>query len=250
MKRKRHFPEGVTLESELRRVMDTLASTGVNYPPGYYEMLILKYKKYGVRYPHILMRTGDPLIRKHSLYPEILQKKVNLLDYGCGTGDDIRALVHDGYPRDKIVGYDVNWSSINLGFDLYLDRDMWIDRFVVSKKFPFQSPTFDVVYSGFVLHVLGTSRAVKSYLSNAYSVLKPTGIFFGSTLSFGKDHPRPAWAKRWRWRIRRLWRRWRLKLLTQEALQKLLVESGFSNVEVSQESENNRLRLMFYAEKP
>jgi SAM-dependent methyltransferase len=246
MKRKGHFPEGATLESELHRVIDSLASTGINYPPGYYEMLIRKYKKHGVRYPRILMRAGDPRIRKHDRYQEILQRKGSLLDYGCGTGDDIRALVKDGYPQEKIVGYDVNWSSINLGFDLYLDKDTWIDRFVVSKKFPFQPSTFDAVYSGSVLHVLDTKRAVKIYVSDAYSVLKPTGVFFGSTLGLDKEYPRSV-VKGWKWR--RL-RRWIMKLLSQEALQKLLVETGFSDVEVSQESGENRLRLWFYAKKP
>lgn len=246
MKGKGRFPEGLTLESELHRVMDILASNGVNYPPEYCEMLIRKYKKHDLLYPHILMRVGKPNIRKHSRYSDILQKKVSLLDYGCGTGDDIRALVHDGYPREKIVGYDVNWSSINLGFDLYLDRDMWTDRFVVSKKFPFQPSTFDVVYSGSVLHVLGIKREVKIYVSNAYSVLKSTGVFFGSTLGFEKEHSRPT-GKGWKWRG---WWRRRLMLLSQGALHDLLLEIGFSDVEVSQESQADKLRLWFYAKKP
>jgi len=245
VKRKGHFPEGVTLESELHRVMDFLASTGVDYPPGYCEMLIRKYKKHHVQYPRILMRMGEPRIRKHGRYPEIQEKKGSLLDYGCGTGDDIRALVHDGYPREKVVGYDVNWSSINMGFDLYLDRDTWMDRFVVSKKFPFPPSTFDVVYSGSVLHVLGTKRAVKIYVYNTYSVLKPTGTFFGSTLGFGKEHPRPA-KKGWKLGG---WRRRGLMLLSQEALHELLRETGFSDIEVYQESEADKLRLWFYARK-
>ncbi len=246
LKVKGHFPEGVTLESEFHRVMDILASTGVNYPPGYCEMLISKYKKQGLLYPHIFMRVGKPNIRKHGRYQEILEKRGSLLDYGCGTGDDIRTLVHDGYPREKIVGYDVNWSSINLGFDLYMDQDKWTERFVVSKKFPFQPSTFDIVYSGSVLHVLGTKRAIKIYVSNAYSVLKPTGTFFGSTLGFSKEHPRLT-GKRWKWRG---WRLRRLKRLSQEALHKLLREAGFSDVEVSQESNSDKLRLWFYAQKP
>ena len=244
----RHF-EDTSLESEFNRVMDILASSGVDYPPDYKETLIRKYEKQGVKYPRILMRIGDPNICKHTHYQEILQLKGDYLDYGCGTGDDIRALVNDGYPPQKIVGYDVNWSSIDLGFDLYLDRDNLGIRFIASREFPFYSSTFDVVYSGSVLHVLGTKRAVKGYLSNACTVLNSGGIFFGSTLGFSKEHPRPCGAEmrqRRSW-LRRLWRL-RLKLLSQEELHNLLRVTGFSEVEVSQDETFRR--LWFYAKKP
>lgn len=241
--------KNVSLELEIPRVMELLASIGVDYPAGYSEVLIRKYKKQGVRYPRILMRMGDPNIRKHARYQEILQLKGDYLDYGCGTGDDIRALVNDGYPPQEVVGYDVNWSSINLGFDLYLDQDTIGVRFVVSKELPFHPATFAIVYSGSVIHVLGTKRAVKRYISNAYTVLKPDGIFFGSTLGFSKEYPRSNDAemrRRGSW-LRRLWRR-RLKLLSQEELHNLLRETGFSEVEISQDETFRR--LWFYAKKP
>lgn len=243
-----HF-EDATLKSELIRVMDKLASNGINYPSGYRETLIRKYKKQGVKYPRILMRIGDPNIRKHNSYLEILQLKGDYLDYGCGTGDDIRALVNDGYPPQKIVGYDVNWSSINLGFDLYLDRANLKVRFIVSKEFPFSPSTFDIVYSGSVLHVLHMKRAIKHYISNAFAVLNPDGIFFGSTLGYEKQNlpSNEEEKKRRRSWLQRLWWR-RLKFLSQESLNNLLYKTGFSEIEIS--PDETLRRLWFYAKKP
>jgi SAM-dependent methyltransferase len=194
------------------------------------------------------MRVGEPNIRRHSRYKGILRAKGNLLDYGCGTGDDIRALVYDGYPRQKIVGFDVDWKSIDLGFDLYLDRATLGVRFVVGKKFPFRLSTFDAVYSGSVLHVLGSKRKVTKYISNAHVVLNRGGIFFGSTLGFGKVRPTldRERIRRMGWWRRLLWRR-RLRFLSQERLESLLGEAGFSNVEVS--PDNTFRRLWFYCTK-
>ena len=248
MQEKPQLPEEFNLERELLRVMSLLASIGVNYPPGYKEILIRKYKKDKVRYPRILMRMGEPNIRKHQRFQDILQLKSDFLDYGCGTGDDIRALVKSGYPPQKIVGYDVNWDSINLGFDLYLDQDRLGIQFTVSKEFPFHPSTFDIVYSGSVLHVLRTKRTIKSYISNAYAVLKPAGILFGSTLGFRKGEPNPLRAERMRRRgwLQRLHHK-RLKLLSREELDTLLHETGFSAIQISYDDDNRR--LWFYTQK-
>ena len=61
--------------------------------------LIAKYGKDGVPYPHILSILGEPRIRGHFFYARMLQRTGPFLDYGCGTGDDIRQLLRDGFPR-------------------------------------------------------------------------------------------------------------------------------------------------------
>ena len=247
----------MTVESEFHRVLGILAATGVNYPPGYEEEVISKYKQAGVRYPRILQRMGDPNIRKHAHYQEILQMQNNLLDYGCGTADDIRALVADGYPAEKIVGYDVNWDCINLGFDLYLDRETLGIQFVVDSGFPFQLSSFDIIYSGSVLHVLITKRAIRQYISNVFATLNAGGIFFGSTLGFGKDIQKrdkdEQMPREWQHRRRRRWRwlRWlarRVTFLTEDGLQKLLSEMGFTDTEIL--LDDTFRRLWFFARKP
>jgi len=89
--------EGRTLEGEFTRIMELLAGRGVEYPAGYLEILIQKYQKSKVLWPRMMVNIGDPCIRKHKHYQDILQNGGSLLDYGCGTGDDLRAIVADGF---------------------------------------------------------------------------------------------------------------------------------------------------------
>ncbi len=234
--------------------MDRLSRSGVIYPEGYEAELIRKYKKEGVRYPRILQRIGEPNIRKHPQYRKILQMRGTLLDYGCGTGDDIRVLVDDGYPGSQIVGYDVNWDSINLGFDFYLDPERLKVQFVVDRQFPFPPPNFDLIYSGSVLHVLVTKRAIRKYLTNVFATLTDCGTFFGSTLNFGQGIPKniskkpiPIEWRRRRWHWLRWLARW-ITFLSKEGLQKAFEETGFVEIEITLDASYRR--LWFYAKKP
>jgi SAM-dependent methyltransferase len=66
----------------------------------------------------------------------MLQRTGPFLDYGCGTGDNIRQLLRDGFSREQITGFDLTWESLNLGFDLYRDRDAIRALFVVERYIP------------------------------------------------------------------------------------------------------------------
>jgi SAM-dependent methyltransferase len=176
------FPPGKTLQEELSIAMKRIEAYGVVHPDGYYQMLLEKYTREGVRYPHILMILGQPRINNHFFYSRALTGTGRLLDYGCGTGDNVRQLLRNGFPREKITAFDINWASINLGFDLYHDRQEICDLFVVSDTFPFGPEEFDMVYSASVFHVIADEEEFRQYLANAWSVLKTGGIFFGSTL--------------------------------------------------------------------
>jgi SAM-dependent methyltransferase len=176
------FPPGKTLAEELCTVMKRIESCGVVYPPGYYQMLLEKYTKEGVLYPHILMILGEPRINHHFFYSRALKRTGRFLDYGCGTGDNVRQLIRDGFPRQRITAFDINWASINLGFDLYRDREEICDLFVVAEMFPFGPAEFDTMYSASVFHVIADDNELNNYLANAFSALKPGGVLFGSTL--------------------------------------------------------------------
>ncbi|HVP96295.1 class I SAM-dependent methyltransferase [Methanoregula sp.] len=178
----RSFRDGKTLEGELAAAMHRVEAHGVIYPAHYYETLVAKYRKGGVPYPHILTILGEPRILGHFYYKTALQRTGPFLDYGCGTGDNIRQLLRDGFPRDHITGFDLSWESIDLGFDLYRDRDALRDLFVVQDTFPFGEGQFDTIYSGSVIHVIADDAELDGYLANAWRALRHGGVLFGSTL--------------------------------------------------------------------
>ena len=176
------FLPGKTLAGELGAAIRRVRARGVTYPAGYHRMLALKYSKEGVRYPHILTILGKPRINHHFFYANALARGGRLLDYGCGTGDNVRQLIRDGFPREQITAFDINRESIGLGFDLYRDREEMQDLFVVSGTFPFGPEEFDTVYSASVLHVIAGEKDFLDYCANACSVLRAGGVLFGSTL--------------------------------------------------------------------
>lgn len=173
-------------ESELEEIFDAamrqVGSFGVIYPEGYNRELIRKYSREGLRHPYIVRDLGHPRIKNHFIYQQVLRRSGRFLDYGCGTGDNVRQLIRDGYKKGDIAAFDINGSDINLGFYLYRDREEMGDIFSVSEVFPFGPGEFEIIYSGFVLHVIADNDELAQYLSNAYNALRPGGILFGSTL--------------------------------------------------------------------
>ena len=223
------------IPSDYDKILERLKLQGIVYPENYLEHLIEKYTKIQIRYPRIVQRIGQPNIHSHFAYQDILKNKGTLLDYGCGTGDDIRALIRDGFPKKNITGYDIEWGNIKIGFDFYLDEEEIKDIFVVCKEFPFEDSSFDIVYSGSILHVLSKIENVKAYLEHVFTVLKSNGILFGSTL--GKIDVS----------IRK--RRRRVFLMKKSELANALRETHFSKIKIQPVTTDFKTRLWFYAEK-
>ena len=210
------FPPGTTLVNELAAAMERVRAYGVTYPDGYYPALLDKYTREGVLYPHILMILGQPRISKHFFYPRALARPGRLLDYGCGTGDNVRQLLRDGFSRDRIAAFDINRASIELGFDVYRDEAEIGDLFSVAEEFPFGHAGFHTVYSASVIHVIEGEEDLRTYLANAWSALRPGGVFFGSTLGLvpgGTPPSRDAWVPR--------------RLMPEEELDRFLAGAGF-----------------------
>lgn len=223
------------IPSDFDKILKRLKSQGIVYPENYLDHLIEKYTKIQIKYPRIVQRIGQPNIQFHFAYADILNREGTLLDYGCGTGDDIRTLIKEGFPKMNITGYDVDWGNINIGFDFYLDKEEIKDIFVVSEEFPFEESAFDMVYSGSILHVLLNIEKVKAYLNQAFIVLKNNGILFGSTL--GKIDLS----------IRK--KRHKVFLMKESELNNALRETHFSKIKIHPITTDFRTRLWFIAEK-
>jgi len=240
----RRMWDGPTLKRELYSAMERAEAMGVRYPPGHKDMVAGRYSLDNVPYPYIIRQIGEARIRRHFLYMDLFRSMGMFLDYGCGTGDTIRQLIRDGYPADKIAGFDVNNASLHIGYDLYLDREEIEPLVIVSPSYSCPQGRFDRVYSGSVIHVLGREEDFIEYLEKAYRTLKPGGMFFGSTL--GLDNTcatRPLHGPP--------------RLMKRAELTEAILTAGFSNVRLETEEHpelSNRARgfclIQFAAQKP
>ena len=70
----------------------------------------------------------------HPLYPHVLDRikqGETLLDFGCGLGQDLRKLVADGAPSTNICGLDIEPRLIDIGYELFLDRNSLQSKFTI-----------------------------------------------------------------------------------------------------------------------
>lgn len=74
------------------------------------------------------------LANRTDLYPRLLAGlrtgSQKFLDVGCCLGQDIRKLVYDGVPGECLVGLELEAGFIDLGYELFRDRDTLKARFI------------------------------------------------------------------------------------------------------------------------
>jgi SAM-dependent methyltransferase len=101
------------------------------------------------------------LSQRNLLYPRLLQRLqsgAKFLDIGCCLGHEIRKLVFDGVPGEKLTGVELRQEFIDLGYELFRDRGKLKARMyqgdVQSNEGPWKElqGQFDVVNLGLILH--------------------------------------------------------------------------------------------------
>ncbi|TCD66533.1 hypothetical protein EIP91_001254 [Steccherinum ochraceum] len=79
------------------------------------------------------------MMSKNAVYHEVVESgksgNTTFLDLGCCMGTDVRKLVYDGYTASNVVGVDLRQEFIDLGYDLYRDRDTSPIRFFTDDIF-------------------------------------------------------------------------------------------------------------------
>ncbi|KOC16897.1 hypothetical protein AFLA70_228g001690 [Aspergillus flavus AF70] len=129
------------------------------------------------------------------IYDEILSRVKNgsvVFDLGCGLGQDIRRLVYDGAPPENLIGLDIYQEYIDLGFELFHDRDRLSSTTFIARDF------FDyhlnlmqwanrhkIVNSGYFMHLWNWDGQVKvaKRILESMCLQKDdiiTGVHFGS----------------------------------------------------------------------
>lgn len=117
------------------------------------------------------------------IYPRLLQQLKSggkLLDIGCCLAQDIRKLVFDGVPAENLYGAEYEAPFINVGYDLFRDRNTLKSQFMqadVLDDDP-EAPlnklrgSMDIIHLGMVLHVFNRVEQLAALL-RCIEILKP-----------------------------------------------------------------------------
>lgn len=102
---------------------------------------------------------------------ERVKNGASFLDLGCCFAQDVRKLVHDGAPADKLWGAELEADFIELGYELFNDRASLGAHFIAADIFDAEGPlkqlknTMDFVHIGLFLHLFdweGQKRACEA----------------------------------------------------------------------------------------
>ncbi len=111
----------------------------------------------------------DMYVTETPEYPEIISRLKNgdsLLDVGCCFGHILRQLAFDGAPPENLAGTDLRPEFVDLGYELFRDKDRFPARFVTGDIFAPGDLTaldggFDIVHTASFFHLFGWDEQIK-----------------------------------------------------------------------------------------
>ena len=133
----------------------------------------------------------DLSIAKQELYPSVLErlrtKGETFLDLGCCFAQDLRKLVFDGAPPERLYGSDLRDDFIKLGYELFKDKETLKSKFITGDVFDFESPLkelhgkVDIIYAASFFHLFDWPQQV-AVAKRMVALFKPTTgcVVFGS----------------------------------------------------------------------
>lgn len=91
----------------------------------------------------------------------------SLLDLGCCCAQDLRKLAHDGAHASNLYGAELEQGFLDLGYDLFRDKETFGAHFMVADVFDKQGELgklegkMDVVHLGLFLHLFNLEKQVE-----------------------------------------------------------------------------------------
>lgn len=100
------------------------------------------------------------------------------MDLACCFGQDIRILVFDGAPAENITGSELEQGFIDLGYELFKDRDKLGAKFTSGGFFAaetagLQAHSFDIIHAAGFYHLFTWDEQVEA-ISKTLRLLRPT----------------------------------------------------------------------------
>lgn len=124
----------------------------------------------------------DLSIGLHPLYQEILSRLKSgdqkYLDLGCCFGQDIRRLVADGAPAENCYGSDLKLDFMQLGYELFKDKNTLKAGFIAGDVFDQKSLTqeldgqIDIIHTAAFFHLFDL-EGQKQIARRVVRLLKP-----------------------------------------------------------------------------
>ncbi|KAK8859631.1 hypothetical protein PGQ11_010365 [Apiospora arundinis] len=153
-------------------------------------------------YPCIgLFRFLDFSIHLSPDYTQVIkrvQEGATLLDLGCCFGQDLRKLAYDAGPKTStrnLIGSDLEAAFLELGYELFADRDRFEATFVPGDVFAEDfleqyRGKVDIIYLGSFLHLFSETQQ-KVVVRQLCRLLRPRAgsMVFGRNLGAGKGGP-------------------------------------------------------------
>jgi SAM-dependent methyltransferase len=141
----------------------------------------------------------------HPLYKAIVQRlkqaDATYLDLACCFGQDLRQLVRDGVPSERLVGLDIEATLMELGYEFFLDRETLRSQFVVADVFKgeqqghlwtdLEKRGTDVLHCSAFLHLFTLEEQI-SAAKNIAKLVKKGGIIVGRQVGSVKPGNVPA----------------------------------------------------------
>lgn len=129
------------------------------------------------------------------LYPNVVRRVRDgeiFLDLDCCFGQGIRKLVSDGAPSKNIIGADSEGRFIELGYELFQDRETLKSHFYTARIFDDDflaewHEKVDIIYVGAFLHLFDFEKQLK-VMAQLVKLLrkKPGSLVFGRNIAADK----------------------------------------------------------------